>query len=491
MSAPSPPVVVIGAGLAGLSAALRLGRMRHPVVILEAGADIGGCCSTEIVDGFRFNNGAIYVATPSLLRHAFTRLDLDLDAQVRMRAIEVPQLSILDNDTRVFTTTTQGSWVEGERADERTERYRSELDNLYRTWRPIYRTLMDEVLPHELSMWRILSRLWRYLPKMSGSVADLLQKSFSDPDTRAAAAAITLYTGLAPQDTPATQIVGLVALLDEGFLLPQDGMGRIPAVLGHAAVAQGVDIRLHAVVDRIVTRHGAVQGVHLVDGEFVPAQAVIATNSAVQTVKDMLDPDAVPKDLARRAQKLPLSHRAIAIQLGVQWEPSAVARAFAVNRVPSMDKQGLFHLPAKGEVRWFSHTCPTGMVSGTAPDGMAVVEMFAPVPAGNADPIDPDEVRAIVERYTAAWCREHPCRIVARRVLSPRDFAIQRHLYKGALYGLSPAVKPTDYFPRRSGITGLYLAGQTTYPGYGVAPAMLSGIHAADALHAKCRRERR
>ncbi|HET6587177.1 MAG TPA: NAD(P)/FAD-dependent oxidoreductase [Oleiagrimonas sp.] len=485
MNASSLPVVVIGAGLAGLSAAVRLGRMGYRVVILEAGSGIGGCCSTETVDGFRFNNGAIYVATPSLLRHAFTRLGLDLDEQVRMHAIEVPQLSVLDNGTRVFTTTTQGSWVEGERADERTRRYRSELDHLYRTWRPIYRTLMDEVLPHELSMWRVLSRLWRHLPKMSGSVADLLRKNFSDPDARAAAGAITLYTGLAPQDTPAAQIVGLMALLDEGFWLPEGGMGRIPEALGHAAVAQGVDIRLQAVVDRIAIRHGAVEGVHLADGKFVPARAVIATNSAVQTVKDMLDPGIVPKSLARRAQKSPLSHRAISIQLGVQWEEPATARAFAVNHVPSLEKQGLFHLPAEGTVRWFSWTCPTGIVPGTAPEGMAVVEMFAPVPAGNADAVDTDETRDIAERYMAAWHREQPCRIVARRILSPRDFAIQRHLYKGALYGLSPGVKPTAYFPHRSGITGLYLAGQTTYPGYGVAPAMLSGIHAADALRAK------
>lgn len=485
MSASSLPVVVIGAGLAGLSAAVRLGRAGHRVTILEAGSGIGGCCSTESVDGFRFNNGAIYVATPSLLRHAFARLGLALDEQVRMRCIEVPQLSILDNGTRVFTTTTQGSWVQGERAAERTGRYRSELDDLCRAWRPVYRTLMDEVLPHELSLWRVLSRLWRHLPKMSGSVADLLRKSFSDPDTRAAAGAITLYTGLAPQDTPATQIVGLLALLDEGFRLPEGGMGRIPDALGQAAVAQGVELRLHAAVDRIAVRHGGVQGVHLADGEFVPARAVVATPSAVQTVKDMLDPGIVPKSLARRAQKAPLSHRAISIQLGVQWEEPATARAFAVNHVPPLEKQGLFHLPAEGEVRWFSRTCPAGTLPGTAPEGMAVVEMFAPVPAGNAEAVGDDEARAIADRYVEAWQRGRPCRIVARRILSPRDFATRRHLYKGALYGLSPGVKPTGYFPHRSGIAGLYLAGQTTYPGYGVAPAMLSGIHAADALHAE------
>lgn len=68
--------VVIGAGLSGLAAALRLGRDGRPVLLLEAGDAIGGSCSTQSIDGYRLNNGAIYVAVPSLLRLAFQRLDL-------------------------------------------------------------------------------------------------------------------------------------------------------------------------------------------------------------------------------------------------------------------------------------------------------------------------------------------------------------------------------------------------------------------------------
>jgi phytoene dehydrogenase-like protein len=44
---------------------------------------------------------------------------------------------------------------------------------------------------------------------------------------------------------------------------------------------------------------------------------------------------------------------------------------------------------------------------------------------------------------------------------------------------LSPAADPRAQFTHKSPIAGLYLAGQTTYPGYGVAPVMLGGILAA------------
>lgn len=483
MATQPEPIAVIGAGLSGLAAAVRLAKQGHRVIVLEANAGIGGCCSTAEVDGFRFNNGAIYMAAPALLRHAFSRLGMDFDARVHLLPVAVPQLSVMDNGTRIFTTTVGNSWVEGDNAGPRTARYRMELDRLYQTWRPIYRRLMDGVLPHEMSTLRVLSQLWRYLPKMTGTLGDLVRKSFSDADVRAAVGAVVLYTGMAPQDMPATQIIGLMTLLDEGFFLPEGGMGRIPAALGEEAALNGVEFRLGAVVDRIVFHGGALQGVRLAGGEFVPARAVVATPSALALVECLLEPGTVPARLRRRARRAPLSHRAISIQLGVQWKADAAAEAFAVNHVPPLEEQSRMHLPAEGAVRWFSYTSPDHVTPRAAPDGMAVVETFAPVPPGlRADQIGAGQVEDIVARHIAALQRHRPCRIVARRVLAPVDFASQRHLYEGALYGLSPGARPSDYFPRRSGMAGLYLAGQTTYPGYGVAPVMLSGIHAADAI---------
>ncbi|RPI81081.1 MAG: hypothetical protein EHM41_21365 [Chloroflexi bacterium] len=53
---------------------------------------------------------------------------------------------------------------------------------------------------------------------------------------------------------------------------------------------------------------------------------------------------------------------------------------------------------------------------------------------------------------------------------------------KGAVYGLSPAAKPNEQFPCQTPIPGLYQAGQTTYPGFGVVFSAISGIFAAERL---------
>ncbi len=65
------------------------------------------------------------------------------------------------------------------------------------------------------------------------------------------------------------------------------------------------------------------------------------------------------------------------------------------------------------------------------------------------------------------------------RLFTPRDFQEKMHLYQGALYGLSPAAGPLAMFPHQTPLPGLYLAGQTTFPGFGVVAAAMSGVFAA------------
>lgn len=81
-----------------------------------------------------------------------------------------------------------------------------------------------------------------------------------------------------------------------------------------------------------------------------------------------------------------------------------------------------------------------------------------------------------------ALSRTYDLDIAVTRVRSPQDYLESMHLFPGALYGLSPAATPREQFPHAPAIPGLFLAGQTTFPGYGVAPVMMSGIFAAEAL---------
>ena len=476
------PVVVIGAGLAGLAAANALARAGERVVLVEAGDSPGGCCSTTTRDGFRFNNGAVYLAVPSLLRRGFAQLGLDLDADVRLVGIAHPLESHLDDGTVVRLASARDASVEGPDATARTALLQHGLERLQRQWGPVYRILIEDILPQEPGLWHTLLRLGRYLPRMRGHVDSLIEDCFPDAGIQAAVSSTLLYSGIAPERLPVTQIIGLMALLEEGFHLPEGGMGTITDALVRRLPRADVALRLGQAVQRIDVAGGQVRGVLLAGGERVETQRVLATVSGFDVVRNLLPADALPRRLVRVSRRAPLSHRAVSIQLGCTGIPAQ--GGFIVNHVPAMRRQWQMHTTQSSPPPWWACTVPTRVLPTLADAGKSIVELYAPVSGiDTASAWSPAMTEAAVRLHVEALRQRMPgLAIETMRVIDPPALAGARHLYEGALYGIAPGTAPNHLFPHRSGIPGLYLAGQTTFPGYGVATALWSGLHASRAL---------
>jgi phytoene desaturase len=157
-----------------------------------------------------------------------------------------------------------------------------------------------------------------------------------------------------------------------------------------------------------------------------------------------------------------------------------------------MSRQGALHVATPGIPQWLSYTRPTAVIPGLAPEGRSIIECFAPVSGiAQASEWTAAMTRESVAGYIEGLRQKLPgLSIDTMRVLDPQDFATHRNLYEGALYGVAPGATPGQFFPHRLSIGGLYLAGQTTFPGYGVPAAMWSGIQAADALLHDARRNK-
>ncbi|MBI5099540.1 MAG: NAD(P)/FAD-dependent oxidoreductase [Nitrospirae bacterium] len=473
-------VAIIGGGVSGLSAGGLLSQKGMRVKLFEANDKLGGCCANTDIDGYTFHDGALYLAFPGILEHVFERLGLDRSSLLPLRKIIAAQTTTLPDGTVLsfgngldVTIRRKGGANEGQ--------LKKELDSMLKKWEPVRRLFADDILRHPFSWSQLIAKGWRHLPKFRGSVASEINNLFSDGAVRSAMSGVMLFSGMPPQKTPVLSILGLVAMLTEGFYLPEGGMGKIPEALSRALINNGGEIFLNSKADKIIIRNGRVHGLK-VDGQgLVEVDAVISTASGMTTFSSLLNDEDIPNSMRRKVQSAPLSHKALVIQLGLS--NLVDVRSHSNSILPMMDDQYKVFMPDEDDVKWPVYTMPTVTMPELAPHGGSIIEVFPPIQQNMpADDWDTQKKERMAISAVKALSRIHDLDIAVKRVIGPKDFQDRMHLYKGAVYGLSPTADLRAYFPHCSPISGLFQAGQTTYPGYGVSSAAMSGILAAETV---------
>ncbi|MBI5057765.1 MAG: NAD(P)/FAD-dependent oxidoreductase [Nitrospirae bacterium] len=473
-------VAIIGGGVSGLAAGGLLSQKGMRVKLFEANDKLGGCCANTYMNEYTFHDGALYLAFPGILEHVFERLGLDRSSLLPLRKIIANQTTTLPDGTVVtfgngldVTVRRKGGAKEGQ--------LQKELDSMLKKWEPVRRLFADDILRHPFSLSRFIVKGWRHLPKFRGSVASEICNLFSDEAVRSAMSGVMLFSGMPPQKTPVLSILGLVAMLTEGFYLPEGGMGKIPEALSRSLMNNGGEIFLNSKADKIIIRNGRVHGLQVEGQGLVEADAVISTASGMATFSSLLNDEDIPNGMRRKVRSAPLSHKTLVIQLGLS--NLVDARSHCNSILPMMDDQFKVFMPDEDEMKWPVYTVPTVTMPELAPRGGSIIEVFPPIQQNiPADDWNTQKKEGMVTSAVRALSRIHDLDIAVKRVTGPKDFQDRMHLYKGAVYGLSPTADPRAYFPHGSSISGLFQAGQTTYPGYGVSSAAMSGILAAETV---------
>ncbi len=473
-------VAIIGGGVSGLSAGGLLSRKGMRVKLFEANDKLGGSCANTGMGGYTFHDGALYLAFPGILEHVFERLGLDRSSLLPLRKIIANQTTTLPDGTVVSFGNGLDVTIR-RKGEAKKDQLQRELDSMLKKWEPVLHLFADDILLHPFSLSRLIAKGWRHLPKLRGSVASEINNLFSDEAVRAAMSGVMLFAGTPPQKTPVQSILGLVAMLTEGFYLPEGGMGKIPEALSQSLKNNGGEIFLNSKVDRIIIKNGRVHGLE-VDGQgLIEVDAVISTASGMVTFGSLLNDEDIPNGMRRKVQSAPLSHKALVIQLGLSNRVDVCSHSNSI--LPMIDDQYKVFVPNEDEVKWPIYSVPTVTLPELAPRGGSIIEVFPPIQQNMpADDWDTQKKERMAISAVKALSRIHDLDIAVKRVLSPKDFQDRMHLYKGAVYGLSPTADLRAYFPHASPIAGLFQAGQTTYPGYGVSSAAMSGILAAETL---------
>ncbi len=496
----SDRVLVVGAGVGGLVAALELAANGVEVVLLERAAAPGGKIREVQIAGLGLDAGPTVFTMRWVFEELFDAVGARLDEHLTLRAAhtlarhawasgsaEVAQLDL-------FADLEQSVAAIGDfagAADARGYReFSARAQGIYRT---LERPFLRSPRPNPLSLagrvgLRGLPGLVRISP--FATLWGALGQYFHDPRLRQLFGRYATYCGSSPFLAPATLM--LVAHVErEGVWLVEGGMHRIAETLAALAQQRGAVIRYGAAVDRLLVQDGRACGAVLASGETVAAGAVIFNGDVAALAGGLLG-EGTQRSVARQ----PASQRSLS---AVTWNLVAPTHGFPLlrhNVFFSGDYRAEFdqlgaesRLPADPTVYVCAQDRGDADASAAPGGPERLLCLVNAPPTGDRLPLNPTELAQCEERtfHRLARCGLHIERQPAQTLLTtPADFERLFPATGGALYGqASHGWKASFTRPgARSRLPGLYLAGGSTHPGPGVPMAALSGrLAAASVLH--------
>ncbi|HEY8374035.1 MAG TPA: phytoene desaturase family protein [Pseudonocardiaceae bacterium] len=478
-------VVVIGAGLAGLAAALHLLGAGRQVTIVEREPHPGGRAGRLDLAGYRIDTGPTVLTMPDLVAETLAavgesledRLELvPLHPAYRARFADGSVLDVhtdaeaMEQEVRRFAGPAEAAGYRRLRAWLR-ELYRVEFDRFVAA---NFDSPLDLVHP-ALARLAALGGFGRLQGRIGHFLRDeRLQRVFSFQ---------SLYAGLAPHR--ALALYAVIAYMDTvaGVVFPRGGVRALPQALADAAVAAGAQVRYSTAVTALERVGSRITAVHTEHGERVPCDAVVLT------------PDLpVAYRLLGRAPRRPLPLRyspsAVVLHLGVSGDLAGTTHhtitfgaAWRRTFREIMDAGRLMSDPSLLVTR------PTATDPALAPTGRELLYVLAPAPNlavaplpwAQLGPAYRDELVQVLEQRLLPGLGS---RIEMEHLVTPVDWATQGH-GAGTPFSVAHTFAQTGPFrPRNlvSGVDNVVLAGCGTTPGIGVPTTLVSGRLAAERI---------
>ena len=464
-------VVVIGAGVGGLSAAIRLAHHGYKVTVVEARDSAGGLASGFERDGFRFDSGPYILLDRPGLEWAFQQLGIPPEQQSRLTRIKhvyevddgigspVSIFDSLDRTASGFEDQWQGAGELYRKFVEWTGRKHHRMQPLQWISRPG---------PFDL----LRTGAWRDLPFVIRRLAPIL-KSTGLPNRITDTLSIwTQVAGQLADHAPSPLALVTSVIHRNGACYPDGGINSVPQTLFNTAVTTGVEFRFGTRVNRIISRDRNVTAVE-VNGDVLPADFVMS-NVGLTTYSQLLDEDG-RSALGKRAQtyfnKLPLQSPGVCAYLAVKGKP----------RLPYLR----FHI--RNQTDGCRLLITPGVVDPSLEQaGWYPARLLAPMSHTRAQTGGESGQREFLDQvlHQEDWWRQHfeDVRVLETRI--PNEWGTQFHLHRNSMNPVMTArFMLTGRVAHRSPwIKGLYLTGSATHPGQWVSFCTVSGILAADRL---------
>jgi len=482
-------VVIIGAGIGGITAATHLARAGLEVTVVDKNRLAGGRCGRFERNGHRFDTGPTLLVMPHLYESEFAALGTSLHERLALRRVDPTYRLVFDDGAQLSLTSDPTRMCEQLEATEPGSFHG--LRRYMEEGRRHYGTVVDNLVqrdfrsPGHFFNVRTLAPMLRVKP-LTNHYRNM-SAYFQTPRLKSAFTFQDLYTGLSPFAAPATLSMLPYSELVHGVWYPLGGMYSVVEAIVAMAREQGVEFRFDAAVTHIDVAGRRARGVGLADGSYLPADVMLANADLPYVYRELLPPDPMTKSLARK-----------------QYSCSAISFFWGLDRPYDLSPHTLFladdyrdnftqimrdlDLPTNPGV--YIHA-PSRLDPSVAPHGRDSVTAIVPVGHLSDDhPQDWDRLRDqarghVMRRLRQIGVDDLDEHIILEEVLTPVSWKAQHNLVNGATHGLAHTLTQMAYFRpsnRHRRYRNLYFAGASTRPGTGIPIAMVSGRLAAGRI---------
>ncbi|MBI5671429.1 MAG: phytoene desaturase [Chloroflexi bacterium] len=482
------PVVVIGAGIGGLSAAIRLAAAGRRVVMFEQNATVGGKMAEICADGFRWDTGPSVITMCHVFEDLFAAAGRQMDDYLMLLPVEpltryfYPDGMVL-NLSRDLPATLRQLAALDERDAEGYLAFLAYAARLHRitgsvfiyddppTWRSLLRVAPLDML--RVDAWRTMEQA--------------IRRYAHSPHLQQLLGRFATYVGASPYRAPATLNVIADVELNGGVWYPQGGVYAIARAMARLAAELGVEIHAGCRVNAIREANGVVRSVLLADGTVVEAEAVIANVDVATVYERLLTPTPAHIRYLNRLKQQEPSCSGFILLLGVDGQHQELAHHnifFSADYAREFDDIFRRGVPPADPTIYVAITSRTDASHG--PAGCENWFVLVNVPAlGSTYDWSRSDYRETVLSRLAAFGFDVRGRIRHEQSLTPVDLERLTGARAGALYGASsnnPLAAFRRHHNRAAGVRGLYFVGGTAHPGGGVPMVVLSGQAAARLL---------
>lgn len=482
-------VIIIGAGIAGLSTAALLAKAGKSVLIIERHDRVGGYAHGFKRRAYHFDSGVHLVSGCSAegYENGSTIYKICQTVGIDSEALFIPTPNYGSVNFPDFSLTLHA----GE--DAFVHSFPEEQDNVRRLMR-LCKTIAEQAMIADevialsrvtrVSPMQQLADLFRY---RRSTLAEVLDEYLISPDIKSACAGLWPYLGLPPTQLSflywATMMAGYVY---EGGYYCRGSFQHYANQLSSAIERLSGEVLLNASVRRILVNDGNVQGVMLENGQRIMAETVVSNVDAKQTHELLIGSEHLPNGTIERLQNLTPSLSIFACYIATDLAIDKTQHTHESFYYDSVDFDLTYQQTLAGTPNWFSITLPTLSDATLAPNGehIMLLTTLCPFDVGQswrqAKAVFQERLLNQAEqqfpnlKQHIQWLESGTPRTLERYTLNAQ----------GAAYGFAPT--PDQIGVNRPDVkgvlSGLYHAGHWTRPGGGVAGVSISAQLAAQAI---------